>query len=97
MNWSKWFAQFNLTSPSHNTDYVFSSYQFMVQAMIEGEGVGLGWQQFIESHLKSGKLIQVGKKVQQPKALYYIEYVTEHSHQQSVNAVVEWFKRMSQN
>lgn len=96
VNWSKWFAQFGLNCPAHDADYVFSSYQFMVQAMIEGEGVGLGWQQFIEAHLQSGKLVRVGEKIQQHKALYYIEYVTESPRQQSINTVVDWLRKMAQ-
>lgn len=95
MNWDKWFAHFGLTCPTHDSSYTFNSYQFMVQAMIEGEGVGLGWQQFIEPLIQSGKLVRVGAKVQQPKALYYIEYVTGHPRQQSINTVVDWFRNMA--
>ena len=93
MNWPKWFAYWDLTSPEAAVRQRFTNYQFLLQAIIEGDGVGLGWHELIERQVENGELVRVGPKIQRRQPVYSLEYATDHPKQASINAIVDWFRQ----
>jgi len=58
--WSTWFDSVGLQEPSPQDRYHHSSYQFMLQSLLDGEGVGLGWHHLVADHIGRGRLVRVG-------------------------------------
>ena len=48
----------NRGGPNRGTGVVFDSYPVLIQAAVEGHGIGLGWRRAMEQLLQSGKLVR---------------------------------------
>jgi LysR family glycine cleavage system transcriptional activator len=95
LNWPKWFALHGVTYQMGGDRYLFSNYQFMVQAMLEGEGVGLGWRYLIDEPMAEGRLIQVGPAVKHRDAAYYLEYREGGAPDEKMDIVLNWFREQA--
>ena len=92
LTWPKWFAAVGLAYRAPAERYLFANYQFMVQAMLEGEGVGLGWRHMVDEPLADGRLVPVGPTVRRPAAAYTLEYRTGADAHETLDRVLAWFR-----
>lgn len=60
VGWLSWFDSVGLKAPAPVNRYRHSNYQFMLQSVLDGEGIGLGWHHLVADHVKSGRLVRVG-------------------------------------
>ncbi len=93
MNWQSWFARWNIAYELPRDRYVFSNYDFMIQAVAEGEGVGLGWVHLIEDLLQSGKLVRIGQPIQGEKTAYSLEIRRGRVADDVLDQVGDWFRQ----
>ncbi len=58
LEWDDWLERLGLTQRVGHRGAVFDSYPVLIQAAVEGHGIGLGWRQAVERLLQSGSLIR---------------------------------------
>ncbi|TXI00578.1 MAG: LysR family transcriptional regulator [Rhizobium sp.] len=59
-DWSEWFASAGVRYSAQPRRLAINDYVLVIQAVLAGEGVALGWQHLIERQLASGALVAVG-------------------------------------
>ena len=60
VSWADVLAHFGVAMPNSRGRLVFTSYNSVIDAAIEGSGLALGWGLIVEKALQEGKLVQVG-------------------------------------
>ncbi|MDX3925631.1 MAG: LysR substrate-binding domain-containing protein [Shinella sp.] len=62
-DWPEWFASAGLRYPDRSRRLAINDYVLVIQAVLAGEGVALGWTHLIDAQVKSGALVPVGGHV----------------------------------
>lgn len=57
--WEDWFAAMKLPPVPRLHDLTFNNYQLLLQAALQGQGVGLGWAPLTDAMLESGSLVRL--------------------------------------
>ena len=73
LTWAGWFARHGLTRPRRSGELGLNTYEFVVQAVLAGQGVALGWRPLIDPHLASGALVTLGVEITTEGTGYWIE------------------------
>lgn len=73
LTWPGWFAGHGLTRPRRSGELGLNTYEFVVQVVLSGQGVALGWRPLIDPHLASGALVALGEEVTTEGTGYWIE------------------------
>ena len=73
LTWAGWFARHGLTRPRRSGELGLNTYEFVVQAVLAGQGVALGWRPLIDPHLASGALVPLGEEMTTEGTGYWIE------------------------
>ena len=73
LTWAGWFARHGLTRPRRSGELGLNTYEFVVQAVLAGQGVALGWRPLIDPHLASGALVTLGEEITTEGTGYWIE------------------------
>ena len=73
LTWAAWFARHGLTRPRRVGELALNTYEFVVQAVLAGQGVALGWRPLIDPHLASGALVALGPEITTEGTGYWIE------------------------
>lgn len=60
-DWDEWFAAVGVEPPSRHQELVFSNYQIALQAVLLGQGVGIGWAPLIDDLVAGGSLIRLSE------------------------------------
>lgn len=92
LGWREWFATLGLSSPEPAHSSVFSSYIFVLESAVAGNGVALCWKGFLEAHLNAGVLHRLPGDALRSKDGFHIVY-PESRAQGVVPAVADWLKR----
>ena len=58
LEWDDWLERLGLDLRVGREGAVFDSYPVLIQAAVEGHGIGLGWRRAVEKLLQSGSLVQ---------------------------------------
>ena len=62
VRWDDWLAKLKKDIRVEDRGVVYDSYPMMMQAVLEGHGVALGWRRTVEHHLNAGTLIRPFKE-----------------------------------
>lgn len=93
INWPQWFKQVGAPIEPTVPAQVFDSYPVMVQAVLAGHGIGLGWGRGLGSLLERGDLVApVQESLQQPAGMaVYGNGVSAPS--AAVHRVADWLRQ----
>jgi LysR family transcriptional regulator, glycine cleavage system transcriptional activator len=91
LGWREWFAALGLPSPQVAHSSVFSSYIFVLESAVAGNGVALCWKGFLEAHLNAGVLRKLPGDSLHSKDGFHVVY-PESRGQGVVPAVANWLK-----
>ncbi len=58
-DWEDWFTGVGAEPPPKHQELVFSNYQIVLQAVLLGQGVGLGWTPLIDDLVEGGSLVRL--------------------------------------
>lgn len=91
LEWREWFAARGLANPQVAHSNVFSSYIFVLESAIAGNGVALGWKGFLEAHLDTGVLRRLpGESLQSKNGVHVV--FPESRAQGAVPSIANWLK-----
>lgn len=57
--WNDWFSALKLPPVSRDHDVIFNNYHLLLQAVLQGQGVGLGWTPLIDAMVESKALVRL--------------------------------------
>ncbi|MES0192665.1 LysR family transcriptional regulator [Mesorhizobium sp. LSJC264A00] len=92
LTWDSWFSKVGLAAPAFGRRETFDAYPFMLQAILNGEGVGLGWQGLVNELVAQGRLLRVGPVVANLKTAYYLQHRSVESSDSALARLVAWFR-----
>ncbi|MGH6861453.1 MAG: LysR substrate-binding domain-containing protein [Phyllobacterium sp.] len=89
-DWSEWFASAGVRYPRQGRRLAINDYVLVVQAVLAGEGVALGWQHLIEEQLRSGALLAVGNHVLQTNLAFHVVWPRSRELNNQARRVRDW-------
>lgn len=74
LTWEDWLSRMDLPSAPGRSDRktLLRHYTFLLQAVIEGRGVGLGWETQVGPALEAGQVEKIGPEVVTGRAYYLV-------------------------
>lgn len=90
--WSHWFAKFGIAYKRPRDSFFYDAYPFVLDAVIKGEGVALGWRHFIDGSMEDGLLVKAGPSVRTSNIVDYIQYRSGGPHQDRIRTLIDWFR-----
>ena len=91
--WRLWFAMQGLDYRAPRNAHQYDALPFSMQAVLDGEGVGLGWRYLVDQMLDDGRLVRIGPAVTNREVAYYLQYRDGRPNGESIGKVVAWFKQ----
>ncbi|HEV8493096.1 MAG TPA: LysR substrate-binding domain-containing protein, partial [Candidatus Angelobacter sp.] len=61
-DWSDWFTGVGIQPPVRHQELTFNNYQMVLQAVLLGQGVGLGWAPLVNDLIDQGALVRLSEK-----------------------------------
>ncbi|MBO3759050.1 LysR substrate-binding domain-containing protein [Ciceribacter sp. L1K22] len=71
-SWPEWFASAGIAYRPSGRRLAINDYVLVIQAVLAGEGVALGWRHLIERQVASGQLIEVGGHALRSDLAFYV-------------------------
>ena len=71
-DWKEWFESAGIGYTQPYRPLIINDYVLVIQAVLAGEGIALGWQHLIEAQVRSGVLVPVGGHVLATGAAFYV-------------------------
>jgi DNA-binding transcriptional LysR family regulator len=93
LNWRLWFAAQGIDYRIPDDAHLYDTLPFATQAILNGEGVGIGWQYLADQMLADGRVVQIGPAVANRKAAYYLQYREDGANEAAVATVADWFRQ----
>lgn len=91
-DWEEWFRALGIRFAEKNLRYVYDTYQFTIQAAVEGEGVALGYSGLIDDYLERGELIKIGQSIRHKAGATFIEFEPNRVPIARRDQIFEWFQ-----
>jgi len=63
-----------------------------MQAVLDGEGVGIGWRYLVDQMLDDGRLLRIGPALTNRKAAYFLQYREDRRGDDGMRKVIAWFE-----
>ncbi|KPD12331.1 LysR substrate-binding domain-containing protein [Phaeobacter sp. 11ANDIMAR09] len=89
--WPEWFAASGIDYSVPDQVFRYPSYQFMLQAAADGEGVALAWRHLAADKISSGELVQIGRDLHRNEAGYFLEYRDTGHMSRHQERLLDWF------
>lgn len=70
--WDDWFSAMKLKPASRVQDLTFNNYQLLLQAALQGQGVGLGWAPLIDAMVESRALVRLSPTPLRSERGYFV-------------------------
>jgi len=71
-DWPQWFASCGVAYQRQGRGLSINDYVLVIQAVLEGEGVALGWQHLTERYTATGLLVPVGGQALETGQAFYV-------------------------
>lgn len=89
-DWTEWFASAGLTYPKQARRLTINDYVLVIQAVLAGEGVALGWEHLTRPQIRSGALAPVADHVLKTGLAFYVVWPRSHELNAQAKRVRDW-------
>lgn len=89
-DWPEWFASAGLRYPAQSRRLAINDYVLVIQAVLAGEGIALGWQHLIAQQIGSGALVPVGGHVLETGLAFYVVWPRSRELNSQARRVRDW-------
>ena len=89
-NWKEWFDRAGVAYTRPYRPLVINDYVLVIQAVLAGEGIALGWQHLINSQVSSGALVPVGDYVLETGKAFYVVWPKSRELSLPARKVRDW-------
>lgn len=91
--WQSWFTLTGLPIPPFGQSTPYDAYPFLMQAVLNGEGVALGWRGLVDQLLEDGRLLRCGPSVSNRETSYFLQYRRMAGENRVLQQLVAWFEK----
>jgi len=92
VTWRLWFAAQGIDYRRPAGAHQYDALPFSMQAVLDGEGVGIGWRYLVEQMLNDGRLLRIGPAMRNRKVAYFLQYREDRPNADGINKIIAWFK-----
>jgi DNA-binding transcriptional LysR family regulator len=89
-DWPEWFASAGIRYPGHTRRLAINDYVLVIQAVLAGEGVALGWQHLIDQQVRSGALVPVGGHILKMESAFHVVWPRSRELNGQARRVRDW-------
>ncbi len=89
-DWPEWFASAGVHYPPQTRRLTINDYVLVIQAVLSGEGLALGWQHLIEQQVRAGVLVAVGNHVLRTDSAFYVVWPRSRELNSQARRVRDW-------
>jgi DNA-binding transcriptional LysR family regulator len=89
-SWQEWFASAGVSYPAKARRLTLNDYVLVIQAVLAGEGIALGWNHLIERQVRSGALVPVGNHVLKTDLAFYVVWPRSRELNLQARRVRDW-------
>ncbi|GAB4269647.1 MAG: LysR substrate-binding domain-containing protein [Pararhodobacter sp.] len=90
LGWRRWAQMAGLSAFPKATALRFSQYSDAIYAAVGGEGVALGWEALVASHLADGRLVRLGDALVVPEETHSLLVPTTRTQGRGARILTEW-------
>lgn len=89
-DWAVWFAAMGMVTPPFTGGLHFNNYPLLIQAALNGQGIGLGWGHIVDDLIKSGALVRPIDSMRRLKPAFYLVVPTDLPVRESAQIFNDW-------
>jgi DNA-binding transcriptional LysR family regulator len=89
-DWTEWFGSAGLAHPAQGRRLAINDYVLVIQAVLAGEGIALGWEHLIAGQVRSGALVPVGGHVLKTGHAFYVVWPRSRELNAQARRVRDW-------
>lgn len=89
-NWKEWFRSAGINGAVANRGLLINDYVLVIQAVMEGQGISLGWRHLTEKLVASGLLVQITDHVMKTGAAFHVAWPKNRELTDSAKKVRDW-------
>ncbi|MGF6155533.1 DNA-binding transcriptional LysR family regulator [Ensifer sp. KUDG1] len=89
-DWTEWFASAGHAYPKQARRLSINDYVLVIQAVLSGEGVALGWEHLIYPQIRSGALVPVAGHVLKTGLAFYVVWPRSRELNAQAKRVRDW-------
>jgi DNA-binding transcriptional LysR family regulator len=89
-DWTEWFQSAGIRNPNVSAGLRINDYALVIQAVMEGQGVALGWRHLTERLVAAGLLKRVTSHVMTTRSAFYVVWQKDRELTRDVARVRDW-------
>ncbi|AUX75423.1 LysR substrate-binding domain-containing protein [Sinorhizobium fredii] len=89
-DWTEWFASAGLAYPAQGKRLAINDYVLVIQAVLAGEGIALGWDHLIAGQVRSGALVPVAGHVLRTGQAFYVVWPRSRELNSQAGRIRDW-------
>jgi DNA-binding transcriptional LysR family regulator len=89
-DWKEWFASAGIAYRQPYRPLIINDYVLVIQAVLAGQGIALGWQHLIDPQVRSGALVPVGDHVLDTGKAFYVVWLKSRELSAPARKVRDW-------
>jgi DNA-binding transcriptional LysR family regulator len=89
-DWAVWFAAMGMVTPPFAGGLHFNNYPLLIQAALNGQGIGLGWGHIVDDLIKSGALVRPIDSMRRLKPAFYLVVPTDNAVREAAQIFHDW-------
>jgi DNA-binding transcriptional LysR family regulator len=90
VDWNEWLASAGVDGRLANRALLINDYALVLQAVMEGQGIALGWRHLVEHLIASGLLVRVTNHVMRTGNVYNVVWPRERALSENARKVRDW-------
>jgi DNA-binding transcriptional LysR family regulator len=88
--WGDWFRPLGLPPPSRATGLLINDYVLVVQAVLGGQGIALGWKHLVDPMVDDGLLLYTSAHVLRTEQAFHVVWPAERALSEAAARVRDW-------
>jgi len=88
--WSEWFQSAGLAGAGASRGLLINDYVLVIQAVMEGQGIALGWRHLTDRLIASGLLVRVTEHAMTTDASFHVAWPKNRELSDSARQVRDW-------
>lgn len=93
--WSEWFRSAGVNGATSNRGLLINDYVLVIQAVMEGQGIALGWWHLTDPLVASGLLVRVGDHALKTGGSFHVVWPKNRPLSENTQKVRDWLARQA--
>jgi len=89
-DWEDWFRSAGVAPPSRSKGLLINDYVLVVQAVLGGQGIALGWRHLTERMIEQGYLLRVTDHVYRSQQSYHLVWPADRAISEAATRIRDW-------